>query len=149
MTDIIMVKRRARAGEVGLFINAEPFEHKFGSIKMDTDLKVSVSVPKSPKQLKFFWALAGKVAENCDWISDKDNAAELILVHARHVRYVHDKLRGTTEIRAKGISDLGGDEFLRLLKRCVYAVETEFLPGMPEGTLKREIEAMLGPGDFR
>lgn len=150
MSDLVMRKRRARAGEIGFFIDAEIFEEDFNSVKMDTDLKVEVTYPKSPKQLRFFWALAGKVAENCEWITDKDNAAELILIHARHVRYVHDKLRGKTEIRAKSISKLNGDEFLRLLKRCIYIVETEFLPGMPEGALKSEIEAMIAPtGDFR
>ena len=150
MTDLILQKHKARSGEVGLFVNAEPFEDRFASIKSNTDLKVAVSMPKSPKKLRFFWALAGKVADNCDWITDKDNAAELILIHARHVRYVVDKLRGTTEIRAKGISDLEDPEFGRLLKRCIYAVETEFLPGMPEGELKRKIEAMIGlTEDFR
>jgi hypothetical protein len=143
MTELMMTKRKGRAGEIGLFCEHEVFAEDFAAIKMDSEVKAVVTSPRSAQQLKFFWALMGKVADNCAWIDDKDTAKELVLFHARHVRYFHDQLRGTTEIRSKSISGMNGPDFLRLLRRCVHVVATQFIPGMDAGPERAEIEAMI------
>lgn len=149
MADLVMRKRKARAGEVGLFIDSEVFQEQFDSIKLDRDLKVTAVGTKSAAQLRYWWALAGKVAENCSWIDDKDAASAMMQIHAKHFIARVDHLRDRTDIIEKGISDLHGDEFTRLINRAKHVVLTEFIPQMPENDLTQEILAMIGAtGDF-
>lgn len=144
MAEVIFRKRQAKAGEMGLFVETEIFESEWSSIKIGAEVKAILTVPANLKYLKFFHALCGKVADNCDWLIDKDDAKERILLEARHAKIIHDPLRNKTEIRAKSVAGLSGDQWIRLLRRCTYVVTTKFIPGMDEGSLKTEIESMIG-----
>jgi hypothetical protein len=148
MVELILVKRAARAGEIGLFCDAQPYEDDWSSLKIGSEVKAECTNPHNLKYLKFFWALATKVAENCDFLIDKDDAKERILLEARHFKTVFDPLRNRAEVKAKSIAGLSGDTWLRLLRRCTYVVITKFLPGMEENELKAEIEKMIGMDVF-
>jgi hypothetical protein len=141
--ELVMRKRKALPGEVGLFIESEIWEDAFSAIKMGAECKAIVTVPANLVYLKYFWCLCDKVADNCAWICDKDDAKDKILLEARHAQYFYDHVRERSEIRSKSISNLSGDTWIRLLKRCSYVVTTTFLTGMKENDLKREIEAMI------
>lgn len=144
MTEIIFKKRQGREGEMGLFVDTPVFEDEWSSLKIGSEVKAECTVPANLRYIKFFHALCGKVAENCDWLIDKDDAKERILLEARHAKVIHDPLRNKTEIKAKSVAGLTGDAWIRLLRRCTYVVVTKFIPGMDEGPLKAEIEAMIG-----
>lgn len=143
--EIYMRKRAAREGEVGLFVESAVFDEDWSSIKMGAEVHADLAVPVHAKYRKFFHALCGKMAEAVEWFNgDKDFAKEQILLQCRHATYHHDKLRNKTEIRAKTTTKLDADGWIRLLRRANYVCVKEYLPGMPESTLKAEIEAMLG-----
>lgn len=145
--EIFMRKRAAKEGEIGLFVETSVFEEEWSSIKMGAEVGAELSVPVHPKYRKFFHALAGKLAEAVEWFNgDKDFAKEQLLLQCRHATYHHDKLRGKTEIRAKTTANLDADGWIRLLRRATDATIKHYLPGVPEGTLKAEIEQMLGMG---
>jgi hypothetical protein len=143
MTEIVLRKRAGRQGEVGLFVESPVFETEWQSIKVGAEVVAECSVPETAKYRKFFHALCGLLADNCDWLVDKDDAKEKLLLECRHVTYHHDKLRNRAEIRAKTTKNLSSDEWIRLLKRASYAVTTKFIPGMPENDLTKEIERMI------
>ena len=146
MVEIIFTKRAAKAGEMGLFVDNQVFDEEFRSLKIGAEVKAECTVPANLRYLKFFWALVGKVADNSpDNFLDKEDCAHRILIEARHYKAVHDHLRDKTEIKAKSVSGLSGDTWIRLLKRVTWVVTDKFLPGMDENTLKAEIEAMIGP----
>jgi hypothetical protein len=143
MTEIIMVKRVARAGEMGLFVESPIWEDEFSVLKIGSEVKVIATTPGNLKYVRFFHALAGKVADNCSYFVDKDDAKKQILLDARHFKIVQEPLSGRTEIKAKSVAGLSGDEWIRLLRRCTHVVITKFLPGMDENVLRAEIEAMI------
>jgi hypothetical protein len=145
MTEIIFTKRQAKPGEVGLFVESEIWAEEWSSIRNGAQVVAECTVPETAKYRKFFHALVGKIAENCDWLDgDKDFAKESLLLECRHVTYHHDRLRNTTEIKAKTTKNLSSDQWIRLLRRASHAVSEKFIPGMPENELTREITHMLG-----
>lgn len=145
--EIFMRKRRAKEGEIGLFVESSVFDEEWQSIKMDAEVGAELSVPVHPKYRKFFHALCGKLADAVEWFNgDKDFAKEQILLECRHATYHHDKLRNKTEIRAKTTSNLDADGWIRLLRRANFVCVSKFMPDLAEGTLKTEIEQMLGMG---
>lgn len=150
-TELILVKRAAKAGEVGLFVESPIFEEEFSSLPMGQDIKAECTVPANLKYTKFFFALLDKVLNNTpDWrFLDKEDAKQQLLLEARHYKPVYDERTGKCELRAKSVAGLSADTWLRLLKRCTYVVITKYLPGMEENILKAEIEQMLGMDVFR
>ena len=147
--EIILRKRKARSGEVGLFLDScGVFDEEWSSLSHDVDIKAECTIPVNLKYQRFFHALCGKLAEAVEFFGNsKDFAKEQILLQCRHATYHHDKLRGTTQIKAKTTANLSSDEWIRLLKRANYVAVSEYLPGVPEGVLKAEIEKMLEPKD--
>lgn len=143
--EILFRKRLGREGEMGLFVETPVFDEEWQSLKIGAEVKAICTVPAHLRYVKFFHALCGKVADNCDWLLDKDDAKERILLEARHFKAVHDPLRNKTEIKAKSVAGLSGDQWIRLLRRCTHVVVTKFIPGMDDNALKAEIEAMIGP----
>lgn len=142
--EIILRKRVAKAGEIGLFMETPVFEDEWNAIPRDVDVRADLSVPSTLKYMRFFRALCGLIAQNCDWLNnDPQFAAEQLLLECRHATYHHDKLRGKTEIRPKTTKNLSADQWTRLLGRARFAVEQKFLPGTPASAVKSEIELML------
>lgn len=149
MVEIVFVKRRAKEGELGLFVDTPIFDEEWSSLKIGEEIKAECTVPANLKYLKFFWALVGKVVDNSpDEFLDKEDCKERILLEARHYKAVYDNLRDKTEIKAKSIAGLSGDTWIRLLRRVTHVVITKFLPGMEENALKAEIEKMIGMDVF-
>lgn len=145
MTELVLRKRVARQGEIGLFVESPIWETEWSSLRIGAEVVAECSTTGSQKYRKFFHALVGKLADNCDWLNgDKEFAKEQLLLECRHATYHHDKLRSKTEIRAKTTRNLSDDQWIRLLRRATHAVTTKFIPGMPENDLKKEIEAMIG-----
>lgn len=142
--EILLRKRAAKAGEVGLFMDVAIYEEEWQSIPRDAEVRAEISVPTTLKYMRFFRALCGLLAQNCEWLNnDPEFAKEQLLLECRHATYHHNKLRGSTEIKAKTTRSLSADQWLRLLRRASHAVETKFLPGTPAGTVKTEIENMI------
>lgn len=142
--ELVLRKRAGKAGEMGLFVESPIWDSEWSSISIGAEVVAECTVPETAKYRKFFHALCGMLADNCDWLADKDDAKEKLLLECRHATYHHDKLRGTTEIRAKTTKALSSDQWIRLLRRASNAVMEKFIPGMKDNDLKREIEKMIG-----
>lgn len=147
MTELVMRKRAGRAGEIGLFVDSPVFEDDFGHIKMDAEVNVKATTPRSLRQIKFAWALATKIAEACDWLDTKEDAMDFMLIEARHYRRIFDPLRNVAVLRPKptNFGAMDGTEYTRLLKRLVHVATTVIVPGLDDTALRSEIEAMTGP----
>lgn len=150
MVELVLRKRAAKAGEVGLFCDAEPFREEWESLKIDTEIKAECTTPANLKYLRFFWALMTKTFENTpDLFIDKRDAADQILVRARHFKMINDPQRNKTELKPKSVAGLSGDAWIRLLRRVTHVVLTEYLPGVEESALKSEIAEMIGIDVFQ
>ena len=146
--EIILVKRRAKEGEIGLFCDSPVFEEEMTSLPMGQDIKAECTVPAHLKYLKFFWALCGKCCDNTEAFVDKRDCANRLLLEARHYKIVQEPLTGETEIKPRSVSGLSADTWIRLLKRVTHVVITQFMPGMDENALRAEIATMIGMDIF-
>lgn len=148
MVKLVMRKRAAQhAGELGLFVDFEPFEEDFAAIKMDAEVEVDAKTKRSLKQHKFIWALATKVAEACDFLDTKDDAYTYMLIEAKHARYIYDHRRDISYAvpKATNWGAMDGTAFTKLAKRITHIVGTHIVPGIDNELLRAEIEAMLNP----
>ena len=144
-----MLKREARhPGEIGLFPTDPMSADDFAALPSDRDVFVTTRSARNPRQHRFAWALATKLADACDFLHDKRDAMNLLCIKARHVSIVHDPKAKRTHFVPKSIaeSEVDGVEFDRLLKRFVWIVVSDILPGLKESDLTREIEEMISPG---
>ncbi len=137
----------ASAGEIGLFIETEVFEEDFGHVKMGAEVQVKATTPRSLRQLKFAWTLAGKIADGCDWVESKEDCMDFMLIEAKHFRRIYDPLRKVAILKPKptNFGAMDGTDYTRLLKRIVHVATTIMIPGMNDADLIAEVEAMVGP----
>lgn len=141
MTEIVMRrdgKRLAPANQIA--------EDDLATIPHDKDLLVTIRRPRNIKQFSLAWSLAQKVADACDWLHDKTDAMDYLLIRSRHVKYLTNPMTGDVQIVPKSIAlaSMKQEEFDRLFKRLTHIVLTEIMPGVSEGELKSEIHQMIG-----
>jgi hypothetical protein len=133
MAELIMRKRAAQAGEIGLFPAAEAFEDIFRTVKMDVDVDVKATTAKLAKYNSLSWHMANLLLAASDQFEYSDEARDWLLVEAKHSRKVYDKLRGKAELKAKGTRHLDGTAWLELIPRLVHVLVTRC--GIPEGEI--------------
>ena len=145
MTELLMRKGIAKAGQIGLFPVNEISDEDLRALPAKGDVLVTVKSPRNPKQFALAWALATKVSEACDWLPDKETAMEWLKVKARHVKIIQDPRTHKIAIipRSIAFASLGQDAFKRVLDRMIWVATNEILPGLDEGKLRAEIEAMV------
>lgn len=131
--ELVMRKRRAREGEVGLFADFPEFSEAFATIKLDVDVKVDAKTETHARYLRLSWHIANLICQGSDEHEYPDDAREWLLIHAKHSRKVMDKLRGKAELKAKGTRHLDGTAWLALIPRLVHVATTMY--GIPEDAI--------------
>jgi hypothetical protein len=111
-----------------------------------TGVMVTVKVPRNLRQFRLAWALADIISKSVDFLHDREDAMTWLKIKSRHVRMIHDPLRGTTAIVPKSIAFASLDQvgFARLLSRMIYVTTTEIIPGLEAGALRAELESIVG-----
>lgn len=133
MTSLIMRKRRAQPGEIGLFPAGEVFDEQWSSIKIDVDVDVTATTAAHPKYNRLSWHIANLILASTDLYEFSDEARDWLLIHAKHSRKVMDKLRGKAELKPKGTRRLDGTAWLELIPRLVHVATTKY--GIPEDAI--------------
>ena len=110
------------------------------------DVLVTVKTPRNVRQFKLAWALAQKVSEAVDFLHDREDAMDWLKIKARHVRMLQNPRTKQVLIIPKSIAfaSLGQDAFARVFNRMVWITCNEIIPGLEEGSLRAELEAMVG-----
>lgn len=139
MTEIVMRKRGRRLEPVDP-MSEEDMDH----LPADRDLLVSAKAPRNLRQHRLAWALAQKLAEACDYLHDREDAMDYLKIRAKHVRMIAEP-SGKVHLIPRSIAFGSVDQvkFSRLFNRMVWVVCNEILPGLDEGALRAEIEAMV------
>lgn len=140
MAGMILRKRRARAGEIGLFVDHEIFAEDFATLKLDSEYAIEAKgTADTTKYVRFSWVIADKIVATGAF-DHKDDARDAALIECRHYRRKFDKLRGKAELIPKPTSDLDQTEWIRLIRRLVHVATTVF--GVPEEELNSEMPPM-------
>lgn len=137
-TEIMMCKRAGKLEPA-----SQMWADDLATLPNDVELRVTITAPKNSKQLRFAWALAQKIADARDDILDKDIAMDVLCEMTRHVKMVVNPITNHAFLMRKSIGNLDGPALSRLLNRMVYVTVTNIVPGLDEGQLRDEIEAMV------
>lgn len=115
-------------------------------VPINTGVMVTVRVPRNLRQFRLAWALADIVSKSVDFLHDREDAMTWLKIKARHVRMIHDPIRNVTAIVPKSIAFASLDQvsFRRVLDRMIFVTTTEIIPGLEEGTLRAELESIVG-----
>lgn len=140
MTTELVMRRKGAKLEVVDQMSAEDL----ASLPLDKDLLVTVRAPRNPRQHRLAWALANKLSQCCDFLPDAETAMDYLKIKARHVKIVHNPGTNHVFLVPKSIAFASVDQsaFNRLFNRMVWVVCNEIVPGLDEGQLRDEIEAM-------
>jgi hypothetical protein len=146
MVEFIGVKRPAtHAGEIGIFPAAEMFAEDMSAIPNGVEATVVITIKATLKYNRASWFLANLVAQSCDWLDDKDDARESLLIEAKHYRKYYDKLRDRVELRAKPTRTLDATAWIALLRRMVDRANTVFVPNDPDSPFRQELNRFMSP----
>lgn len=143
---VTMRKRPARwAGEMGLFVDNQMGEEDFAKVQADRDLSIGVTITSQQMlaDLKYCWGLAGKLADACDWLTDKDEAMDCICILAKHSRMVRNTHTGYEFTVRRSLTEFDGEALRRFRARIQWIVAHQILPGIDEGALRDEVEKMV------
>lgn len=143
-TEIVMRKVKGKLEPV-----SQMAAEDLARVPADKDLLVTIKAPKNLKQLRFIWALAGKIADARDDILDKDIGMDVLCELSRHVKVVVNPITGHAIMMRKSLSGMDSATMSRLIDRMVYVTCAEIIPGLDEGTLRDELEAMVAPSRER
>ena len=121
-------------------------EDDLSKVPADRDVMVTIKTPRNLRQFRLAWALAQKVSEGTDFLADRDVAMSWLKIKARHVDMIQDPKTGQVAIVPKSIAfaSVTQDQFKRIFDRMVFITITEIIPGLDEGSLRKEIEDMVG-----
>lgn len=136
--ELVMKKRVALPGEVGLFVNAEVFEEAFRTLKMDEEFTIKATVEAHAKYNRLSWHIANLVCESSEDFEYPDEARDSILIDCRHFKRKYDKLRDKAEIEPKPTKNLDGTAWLALIRRMVHIATTKY--GIPEDAMSRQLQ---------
>jgi hypothetical protein len=109
-------------------------------------LLVEVKTPRNVRQFRLAWALAQVVGEAVDFLHDREDSMSWLKIKARHVTMLQNPRTKQVAIIPKSIAfaSLSQDAFNRIFNRMVWVVCNEIIPGLQEGALRAELEAMVG-----
>lgn len=152
MTKIILKRREARAGEIGLFPTDARSDEVLGKIKIGHDAKCDVSNARNTRQLRLFWVIVDFVSEHCDVFEGrvKDDVAEALKIATGLVRRCIDIETGevTNVVRSIAEDKLNQTDFDEFFQKACIVVAQRWMPaGTTPESIRAELLAMIdGPG---
>ena len=117
---------------------------QFHKIRHGEEVRVDIKRVRNPKQLKYWWALCGVLAEYADWCPDRETASDWLKLSIGHAEF-HESPDGKTWCRPKSISfgNCPQEEFDTLLDQAIRIIVTKVMPGTSSEALRNELEAMI------
>lgn len=115
-----------------------------GRLKPGAVVRMEVSRARNPRRFRLFWGLVQICRDNTDTNLSKEAWADYLKILGGHVEVVRRK--GETIQLPKSIAwgAMPESEFADFINRLMDAIRTEVIPGLDEGDLRRELEAIAG-----
>lgn len=137
--EIVLIKKNGRL-EASDVMSSE----SLASIKEGREVLVTLQTPRSPRQLRWFWALCEIVAQNCEWLDNQNAVANYLKYKAKHVDWIGREGQQIPILRSIAYGSMAQEEFNQFANRCVWYVCNDIIPGMNENELRNEVLAMVG-----
>lgn len=105
--------------------------------------KVEVSRARNPRRFRLFWGLVKICQDNSPQNLSKEAWADLLKVLGGHVEIARRKNGEVLQLpKSIAFASMPESEFAEFINRLMHAIRTEVIPGLDEGALRRELEAI-------
>jgi hypothetical protein len=124
-------------------------EAAVASLRPGRLVMVRSHTPRNGKHHRLLWAMAGLIADNNEAYEDADHVVEQLKLATGHVKRVWYDVPGLgriEQIRGASIAyeSMSQEDFSIWFDKAIAYVLSDMLPGVPEKTVRDEIEEMLG-----
>jgi hypothetical protein len=114
-----------------------------GRIKQGDAVWVDVTRPRNLRQFQLYWALMQIVADNSDYYDSKEQVSDMMKVATGHTStFIDHHGQIWHELKSISFDNMDQDTFNAYFDRCIDIIVRRFLPNLPEGDLRREVEDM-------
>lgn len=115
------------------------------SIKPGGSLWLRGNRARNPRRHRLFWALVQIIKENTDARQSPDAIADYLKIRGGHVEVFKRPGGEVVEVpKSISFSRCSESEFKSFIDRLMDVIRTEIIPGLDEGDLRRELEAIAG-----
>ncbi len=144
MIETTLVRRAAAyPKEIGLFGVDQWSDDDLKKLPINGTIWARLTNPKNKKLLALLWVLCGKLTDGGLYLDKEEAMADLKRRAKWAKRYrSHDGKEWIVEL--KSLSTATGASLSRFADRVFYIVDTQILPHLKRGKLRKEIESMIG-----
>lgn len=144
MSKIVVIKRAARGGEIGLFPVDGRGQEVVGRIALGKEVTSEVKQARNTRQLRLFWVIVDFVATHCPMFEGrmKEDIADAIKVATGHTKKLIDVGDGHVHVipRSIGETNMTQEDFDEFFTAACLVIADRW---MPQGTLPASIRAEL------
>jgi hypothetical protein len=143
-TETILVKRRAAyKGEVGLFADNEMSESDLALATMDEEVLCKWYSPRNLQAMRFLWGLVWKTWQNTDIWLDHHKAMEDFKARIHFTKMLWNPQAKKTKPAIRSLTRINNEELRLVTERIMDVICQEIIPGIEKDDLRREVEEML------
>jgi hypothetical protein len=143
-TETILVKRRAAyKGEVGLFADNEMSESDLALATMDEEVLCKWYSPRNLQAMRFLWGLVWKTWQNTDLWLDHHKAMEDLKRRIHFTKMLWNPKNKKTEPTVRSLTRINNEELRLVTERIMDVICQDIIPGIERDDLRREVEEML------
>ena len=115
-----------------------------GRLKPGAVVRVEVSRARNPRRFRLFWGLVQICMDNTQINLSKEAWADYLKILGGHVEVIRRKGEVIHLPKSIAWGRMPESEFAAFINRLMDAIRTEVIPGLDEGDLRRELEAIVG-----
>lgn len=97
---------------------------------------------RNPRRFRLFWGLVKICQDNTDTSLSKEAWADYLKILAGHTEVVRRKGQVIELPKSIAFASMSEADFAEFINRLMHAIRTEVIPGLDEGDLRRELEAI-------
>lgn len=115
------------------------------SIKPGGSLWLRGNRARNPRRHRLFWALVQIIKDNTDARQSPEAIADYLKIRGGHVEVFRRPGGEVVEVpKSISFAKCSEGEFSEFINRLMQVIRTEIIPGLDEGDLRRELEAISG-----
>jgi hypothetical protein len=131
-------------------------EAMLGVVKIGRRVMVKTKTARNPKQHRLLWALAAKIADNCERFQDAEHVVHELKIQTGHVERRQINVPGLGMVfqewpKSIAYESMSQEDFANWFERVLAYVSKSIWPGISSDEIRKELAEMLGddwfPGD--
>lgn len=124
-------------------------EALLAKVPIGRPVMVKTKTARNPKQHRLLWALATKVADNCERFDDAEHVVDEFKLNTGHVKRRQIRVPGLGIVFQEQpasikYESMPQEEFAVWFEKVLAYIASDIWPGLPTETIRAEIAEMMG-----